>query len=240
MPVPDPVKRRGEFEMSVLRVPFKMLLAPIPRFSLGPDNAALLLIDAQHFTTSRGQGLGQLASERGIDREFDEYYTQVDAALKNMVRLLTACRSHGLTVMHTVLCGDRPDGSDRSRQMRVSGLPLPVGDPRLQICSEVSAQPDEVVFPRTTYSLFVGRDIATALRTAHVDTVLLAGMLANYSVWQAAREAADRDFGVVVVMDCCASETLAWQTQLQTGVIGGLIRQRSCTEVIEMMQGTRT
>ena len=32
-----------------------------------------------------------------------------------------------------------------------------------------------------------------------VDTLLLAGMLANQSVWQAAREAADRGFGVVVV-----------------------------------------
>ena len=43
-------------------------------------------------------------------------------------------------------------------------------------------------------------------------------MLANYSVWQAAREAADRDFGVIVVMDCCASETFAWHTQLRVGV----------------------
>jgi len=226
--------------MSVLRVPYKMLLAPIPPFTLGSDNAALLLIDAQHFTTCRSQGLGQLASERGIDREFDEYYMQADAALKNMTKLLAACRSHRLTVMHTVLCGTKADGSDRSRQMRVSGLPLPVGDPRLQIRPEVSAQPDELVFPRTTYSPFANNDVATVLRAAHVDTVVLAGMLANYSVWQAAREAADRDFGVIVVMDCCASETHAWHTQLRTGVIGGLIRQRSSTEVLEMMQGTRT
>jgi nicotinamidase-related amidase len=226
--------------MSLLRVPYKMLLAPVPPFALAPSNAALLLIDAQHFTTRRSQGLGQLASERGIDREFDEYYVQVDAALKNMTKLLAACRTHGLTVMHTVLCGARADGGDRSRQMRVSGLPLPVGDPRLEIRTEVSAQPDERIFPRTTYSPFASDEIATTLRAAHVDTILLAGMLANYAVWQAAREAADRDFGVIIVMDCCASETHAWHTQLRTGVIGGLIRQRSSTEVIEMMQGTRT
>jgi nicotinamidase-related amidase len=226
--------------MSVLRVPYKMLLAPIPPFALGSGNAALLLIDAQNLTTCRSRGLGQLASERGIDREFDEYYMQVDAALKNMTKLLAACRTHGLTVMHSVLCGTRADGSDRSRQMRASGLPLPVGDPRAEIRTEVSPLPDELVFPRTTYSLFASNEIAAALRDARVDTVLLGGMLANYTVWQAAREAADRDFGVIVVMDCCASETHAWHTQLRTGVIGGLIRQRSSTEVIEMMQGTRT
>ena len=41
-------------------------------------NTALLLIDAQHFTTTRNQGMGRLASERGIDREFDEYYLQAE------------------------------------------------------------------------------------------------------------------------------------------------------------------
>jgi nicotinamidase-related amidase len=106
--------------MSLLRVPYKMLLAPIPPFPLGPGNTALLLIDAQHFTTTRSQGLGQLANERGIDREFDEYYAQVDAALPNMTKLIAACRARGVTVMHTVLCGARrtaatspPDARER-------------------------------------------------------------------------------------------------------------------------------
>jgi nicotinamidase-related amidase len=226
--------------MGLLRVPYKMLLAPIPPFSLNAGNTVLLLMDAQRFTTSRREGLGALASERGIDREFDEYYAQVDVALGNMARLLAACRARGMTVVHTVLCGVRADGSDWSRQMRVSGLPLPVGDPRRQIRSEVAASAGEIVIPRTTYSPFVGTDLEIKLGSRQLDTILVAGMLANYSVWQAAREAADRDFGVVVVMDCCASETLAWHTQLRIGVIGGLIRQRSCDEVIEMLEGTRT
>jgi nicotinamidase-related amidase len=226
--------------MGLFRVPYKMLLAPIPPFSLSAGNTALLLVDAQHFTTSRREGLGALASERGIDREFDEYYAQVDAALGNMAKLLAACRARGMTVVHTVLCGVRPDGSDRSRQMRVSGLPLPVGDPRLQIRSEVAAATDEIVIPRTTYSPFLGTNLETILGSKRLDTIVVAGMLANYSVWQAAREAADRDFGVVIVMDCCASETLAWHTQLRVGVIGGLIRQRSSEEVIEMLEGSRT
>jgi nicotinamidase-related amidase len=70
--------------------------------------------------------------------------------------------------------------------------------------------------------------------------LLVAGMLANMTVWQAAREAADRDFGVVVVMDCCASETLAWHGALRTGIVGGLIRQRSSREVSQMLEGVRT
>jgi nicotinamidase-related amidase len=226
--------------MALLRVPYKRLLAPVPPFALRADNTALLLLDVQDFTTRRDQGLGLLAAERGIEREFDEYYFQVDAALSNLATLVAACRSHRLAVLHSVLCGDRPDGSDRSRQMRTSQLPLPIGDPKREIRPEVAAAETEPVFSRTTYSPFVDGALLETLRKAEIETLLLAGMLASTTVWQAAREAADRDFGVVVVMDCCASESLAWHGQLRTGIVGGLIRQRSCREVIEMLEGKRT
>jgi nicotinamidase-related amidase len=224
--------------MALLRVPYKMLLAPAPPFALRADNTALLLLDVQHFTTRRDQGLGVLAAERGIEREFDEYYRQVDAALENLTRLVAACRAHGVGVLHSVLCGVEPDGSDRSRQMRSSELPLPIGEPKREIRPEVAPAAAEPVLARTTYSPFVDGALAETLRGA--DTLLIAGMLANMTVWQAAREAADRDFGVVVVMDCCASESLAWHGVLRTGIVGGLIRQRTSREVIEMLEGLRT
>src|SRR5258707_683216 len=114
-----------------------MLLAPVPPFPLRAGNTALLLIDAQRFTTVRSEGIGRLVSERGIDREFDEYFLQADAALKNMARLVAACRTHGIAVLHTVLSARNADRSDMSHQMQVSELPLPVGDPRREIREEV-------------------------------------------------------------------------------------------------------
>jgi nicotinamidase-related amidase len=222
------------------RVPFKMLLAPAPAFRLHPETTALLLIDAQHFTATRGEGIGRLASERGIDREFDEYFLQADAALKNIARLLGACRHHGITVVHTALCAETADRSDMSRQMRISELPLPVGDPRQDIRREAAPLASERVFARTTFSPFAAAGFDAALREPGRDTLLLAGMLANMSVWQTAREAADRGFGVLVVSDCCASETFEWQATLRTGIVGGLIRERPAQAVIEMLEGSRT
>ncbi len=226
--------------MVILRVPFKMLAAPAPPFRLTNENTALVLVDTQYFTTTRESGLGLLASERGIDREFDEYYAQVEAALKNMVKLVAACRSHGLLIIHTILNCAREDASDLSRQMRVSELPVPTGDPLAEIRPEVAPQDGELVLPRVTYSAFASTDLQRVLERARIETLVLAGMLANYSVSMMAREAADRDFGVVVVPDASASETLEWHLQFRTGVVGGLIRQRSTNEVIEMLQGTRT
>jgi nicotinamidase-related amidase len=217
-----------------------MLLAPIPPFSLRADNTALLLVDVQRFTTIRSEGLGRLASERGIDREFDEYFAQADAALRNMGQLVAVCRARGIAIVHTVLCARNPDGSDTSREMQVSEMPLPGGDARREIRDEIAPMGDEPVFPRTTYGPFADPAFAEALHVRACDTLLLAGMLANYSVWQAAREAADRGFGVIVVSDCCASETFSWHALFRTGVVGGLIRERQCHAVIEMLEGTRT
>jgi len=224
----------------VLRVPYKMLLAPVPPFALTADSTLLLLVDAQHFTTTRSMGIGLLASERGIDREFDEYFLQADAALKNMTHLLAACRAHRIGVIYTVLAAANRDRSDMSRQMQVSEMPLPTGDPRSEIREEVAPQPGETVFPRTTYSPFADPAFAEALRAQGRETLLIAGMLANMSVWQTAREASDRGFGVLVVSDCCASETFEWHNHLRTGIVGGLIRERSSSAVIEMLEGRRT
>jgi nicotinamidase-related amidase len=217
-----------------------MLSRATPPFKLTKENAVLLLMDPQHFTTSRDQGLGLAAAERGITREFDEYYAQVDAAMRNMVDLLAACRRYGLRVIYTVLNAQRPDRSDLSRQLRVSGLPIPIGPLAADIRPEVAPATEDVVLPRGTHSPFAGTDLLSVLQEAKVDTIVLAGMLANVSVAPTAREAADRDFGVVWVWDASASETLEWHEHTKTGIVGPLVRIRTTQQVVEMMEGVRS
>lgn len=222
------------------RVPFKNLSNATPPFCVTRDHAALLLVDAQRFTTRRDEGLGLEARKRGILREFEEYYAQVDAALRNMQRLLAGCREHGLAVIHTVLNASSADGSDLSRQLKMSGLPIPTGAPEKEIRPEVAPLSSELVLPRGTYSPFASTDLLSVLREKRVDTLIIAGMLANTTVDLAAREAADRDFGVIMVWDASASESLYWHEIVKTGLVGPLIRIRTAQQVIEMMEGTRT
>jgi nicotinamidase-related amidase len=222
------------------RVPFKNLSRATPAFRVTGSNAALLLMDAQRFTTQRDEGLGLEARRRGILREFEEYYAQADAALRNMQRLLTGCREHGLTVIHSVLNASSANGRLLSRQLEVSGLSIPTGVPEDQIRPELAPLPPELVLPRVTYSPFAGTDLQSVLGEKGVDTLVLAGMLANTTVDLTAREAADRDFGVIMVWDASASESLDWHEIVKTGLVGPLIRIRTVQQVIEMMEGTRT
>ncbi len=222
------------------RVPFKNLFRATPPFRVTEENAVLLLVDIQRFTTRRDEGLGRVAQQQGILREFEEYYAQVDAALRNGQRLLAGCREHGLPVIHTLLNARPADGSDLSRQLEVSGLPIPRGAPEDEICPEVAPLPSEVILPRGTYSPFAGTGLLSVLRQREIDTVVLAGMLANTTVALTAQEAADRDLGVIMVWDASASESLYWHEIIKTGLVGPLIRTRTAGQVIEMMEGTRT
>jgi len=222
------------------RVPFKNLFCATPPFRVTQENAALLLVDIQRFATRRDEGLGEEAQRRGILREFEEYYAQVDAALRNVQRLLAVCREHSLPVIHTLLNCSSAGGRDLSRQLEVSGLPIPTGAPEDEIRPEVAPLPSEPVLPRGTYSPFAGTGLLSVLREKGVDTLVLAGMLANTTVALTAQEAADRDLGVIMVWDASASESLYWHEIIKTGLVGPLIRTRTVQQVFEMMEGTRT
>lgn len=222
------------------RLPYNMLSAPAPPLRLDTENSALLLIDPQHFTTLPDAGLASVAQEQGIIRELDQYYSQVEAAIRNMARLLAACRAHHIRTIYTVLNSERSDRTDISRQLRVIRLPIPHGKVTTEIRQEVAPITEDLILPRGTYSPFASTNLLSHLRNKSVDTIILAGMLANVSVAMTAREAADRDFDVIFVWDASASETMERHVQIKSELVGGLIRVRSTQEVTEILQGTRT
>ena len=226
--------------MSVMRVPFKMLAAPAPPFRLSREQTVLLLMDFQNYTTIRTAGFGKMAADRGIDREFDEYFLQVEAAIMNSQRLLQECRHRKIPVIHTLLACITPDRQDLSRQFRVNQFEIPCSDPLMEIRPEVAPQPGEIIIPRAAYSPFSSTAIHLILKQMAVENIILAGTMADTTIAMTAREAADRDFGVIVVMDSSASQTHDWHAQLRDCIVGGLIRQRTTTHVIEMMRGERT
>ena len=53
-------------------------------------------------------------------------------------------------------------------------------------------------------SAFAGSDLEVLLRAKGVDTLVLAGIATSGVVLSTLRQAADADYGLVVVKDCCA------------------------------------
>lgn len=220
-----------------VRAPYNMLMRAMPLDGLDPRRVALLVLDAQHCTTSRGGGFFREAQARGIAREFDEYFAMGEAALGNIALLLDACRVRSATIVHSVLTA----GPGLSRAFALSELPLPVVTtrPADEIRPEVAPAADELVFARGVYSPFYGSALERHLRDRSIGTVIIAGMLANITLALAAREAVDRGFDVLLVQDATASETIEWHGLTMQGIGGPGIRVQWTHEIVEMLEGNR-
>ena len=192
---------------SILRVPYKMLAAPIPVERMMNERTAIILLDFQKYTCDRNSGLGSLAAIKGISPEFDEYYSMVDAARKNCASLLEVCRKNRVEASFCYLFNNNSP-SPYSRQFEVSQYPLPTGDLKKEYLAELQPSKADMIITRDTYSPFLNTGLEEKLRSDRKDTLILAGTLFNLTVAQTAREAADLGFTVVVVWDASASETL--------------------------------
>jgi len=225
--------------MKVLRVPYKMVAAPIKAEKLQANKTAIILLDFQKYTCDRYNGLASRIIEKGIQPEFDEYYSMVDAATNNCSHLLKACRKKNIEAIFCYLF-DNGSHNHYSRQFEISQYPLPTGDLTKEYLAGITPESSDEIIVRDYYSPFLNTGLEKKLRSDGIDTIILAGTLFNYTVSQTAREAADRGFTVIVVWDSCAGETLDWHMVTKTGIMGGLILSRRTYEAIEMVEGNRT
>jgi biuret amidohydrolase len=222
-----------------IRVPFKDLAGPVPTVRLSAGGTALLVVDCHRFTTSRDSGYGRLAHERGIAREFDEYYEQLEQVLPNLRRLLGGCRKRAVPVVFTRLAHGVDDTS-LAAQAAATGFWTDLSSPEADFLPDLGPRAGDVVINKTTTSAFAATDLHPALGDLNIRHLLIAGVLANGAVEISARAAADLGYNVVVVSDACAAETWTLHALVMTTLVGGLIRIRTVEATLEMLDGTRS
>jgi nicotinamidase-related amidase len=223
-----------------VRVPFKNLTGPVPPVRLSEGGAGLLIVDAHRYTLSPDSGYGRMARARGIFRELEEYYEQLDQVLPNLRRLVAGCRTRSLPVLFTRLAGNPEAPGGVAAQAAVTGFWAMGRSPESEFLPDLAPRPGEPVLDKTTVSAFAETDLLDRLADLGVRHLLVAGVLANGAVELTARDAADLGYNVVVVADACAAETWALHTLVMTTVVGGLIRVRTVEAVLEMLDGRRS
>ncbi len=223
----------------VHRTPMANLMPPVPPFRLADGRAALLVLDLQPFTADRRVGLGAMAAERGIATELDEYYEQVQFAVANTADLLAAFRDRGQPVFFTCLAASGLPDSVRGQAAFIGWLPPPDA-PGAAVLPPLAPRPDEPVLHKATFNPFNSTPLERLLREGGVEVLVVAGVTAGTAVYQTATDAADRGFGVLVVADACPGDTYAIHDFFMTQLVGGLIRVRPTSAVLEMLDGTRT
>jgi nicotinamidase-related amidase len=167
-------------------------------FPIIPEKTAMLFFD-----TLNG-GLHPQDAERAAVVKESGYLDILEA-------LAESCRKAGIPVFYTIP-EHRQDGKDW-------GLTVVDSPPRLTtyagtnykgsyhatIIPEIGAQDEDYVITKHRWSAFHQTHLELSLRTAGIDTIILAGGSTNVGIASTAYAARDRDFSLIIVRDACRS-----------------------------------
>jgi len=165
-------------------------------FAADPQRTALINVDMQNCFVENSP----FASREG------------PALLGRINRLADACRSLGVTIIHTAHV-IRPDRSN----LGVLGDILPVvktgvldeGSFSAALHKDLDVRPTDIILYKPRYGSFHGTDLELILRSRGIDTIIVTGIATNVCVESTARDALFNDYYVVIVEDCVASDDRA-------------------------------
>lgn len=119
---------------------------------------------------------------------------------------VAAARTAGIPVIYVRVAFREgyPEVSPRNKAfgaLRETGLLA--DDEGTQVVGELAPEPGDVVVLKRRVSAFAGSDLEVVLRSRNLTTLVLTGIATSGVVLSTIREAADRDYRLVVLSDGC-------------------------------------
>lgn len=137
----------------------------------------------------------------------DGYAPDPAGHLASVAKVISAARAAGLPVIY-VCVGFRPgypEVSDANQMFRAvrDGGRFRAGDPSTEIPEAIRPGEGDLVLTKHRVSAFEGTDLEMLLRARRIDTLVLFGIATSGVVLSTVRQAADRDYRLMVVSDLC-------------------------------------
>src|SRR5579863_822047 len=136
---------------------------------------------------------------------------------------ITAARAASIPVIYVVVAfrPGYPEISPRNKsfsaikqQQSSSSAPLTT----MEIHPAIAPQPTDIVVTKRRVSAFSGSDLEVVLRAQGISHLVLCGIATSGVVLSTLREAADRDYQLTVLSDCCLDADEEVQRVLLTKV----------------------
>jgi ureidoacrylate peracid hydrolase len=154
-----------------------------------------------------------------------------ETVLPNLQLLQSACRRAHIEVVYAAVENMTWDGRDRSLDYKISGIDVPRGSWDAQVLDKIAPVEDEMIFRKTSSSVFISTNIDYVLRNLEVRSLIVAGMMTDQCVESAVRDACDLGYLVTLVSDACTTDSAERHQQSLLG-IRGYCRQRSTDELL--------
>jgi nicotinamidase-related amidase len=128
--------------------------------------------------------------------------------LQTAADVLDEARKAGLVIIHVANIFRRgyPEVNLRNRifrEVKARGMYME-GSRDAKIHTEVSPQKDEIIITKHRASAFYGTDLEIILRSKNITQLAMMGIATEGCVLSTVRQAADMDYNVIVISDCCA------------------------------------
>jgi nicotinamidase-related amidase len=151
------------------------------------NHSALLVMDVQN----------------GIVQRFAEK----PEAMVPFQRAVTAARRAGIPVIfiRVAFRDGYPEVSAKNKMFSTitEHGNMTISDSSTQIHSSVAPLPNEPVVTKLRVSAFAGSDLDVILRSRGIDKLILTGIATSGVVLSTLREAADKDYRIIVLSDAC-------------------------------------
>ena len=210
---------------------------PLSReIEIEPARTALLFVDVQNYNCLWEGSEYASVSETDKQERYGYFFrTLREVGLPNMVNLQQACRRGGIEVTYTVIESLTAAGRDRSLDYKITGFNVPKGSSDAKVVDELAPLPDEIIFPKTSSSVFISTNIDYVLRNLGIRYLIIAGCLTDQCVDSAVRDACDLGYLVTVPTDACVTQSVERQEwSLRNN--RGYCRQRTTHEVVDEIE----
>jgi ureidoacrylate peracid hydrolase len=174
----------------------------MPQVKIEPKETALLLIDMENDVL---HDKGKLAS-LGVWKFAEEVGT-----IKNTKKVIDTAKRNGIPVIY-VKIAFRPDYVDAGLaqsplwKLIKEGEIFKEGTWGVEYVDELKPETGNYIVTKKRVDAFYNTELETLLRGLGRRTLIVCGVVTNFCVEGTVRGAADRDFNVIVLSDCTASE----------------------------------
>jgi len=102
-----------------------------------------------------------------------------------------------------------PEVSPRNKvfgALKSGDFPLHEGNPAADVHSAFAPQPGDIIVTKRRVGAFSGSDLEVVLRSQGIDRLILTGLSTSGVVLSTLRAAADMDYEITVLSDCCGDK----------------------------------
>ena len=202
-----------------------------------PTQSALLFVDVQNFAAHRQGGEFKDLPEDEFQASYGWFFDELDTrVIPNMQAIQRAARRAGIEVLYTTIENLTLDGRDRSLDYKITGFNVPKGSWDGKVIDQIAPRGDEIVFPKSSSSVFISTHIDYVLRNLGVRQLAISGLVTDQCVESAIRDACDLGYLVTQITDAC----LTYSKERHDGSLGaikGYCRQVTTTEFVAELGG---